>query len=597
MRSRLLSMIRELSALGDHPSLSGVRGLLQRLRTPSESKLLTVLALIVGVAAGFSAFLFMKLITEVQLWIAWLGHWDLSLMNQALLVVAPGLGGFAGGWLINRYASTHRSTGTAQVIFALRRHHGVIPAKVSLAKTLASALTIGTGGSAGPEGPAVQIGSGLGSVIGRWCRLPPDHLRTLVAAGAASGIAAVFNAPIAGVMYALEVLLRQLVSQAFAVVVLSTVTASLVSYLLVGHHIFMKAPAFATSHPAEWGAYAVLGILAAAMARAFTAMFLATEKRFDGLKEYGLAQRAMLGGFAVGLLGFFHPQVMGPGHEIVRDLLQGETVVPMAGLVLAGLLLAKMLATSCSLASGGSGGLFVPTLSMGALLGVVFGKALHHVLPQAAPNSSYVLLGMGALFAGFTYAPFTSVMLLFEMTNDYSIVLPAMFTIGVTAIVSRALDPDSLDAHELKHKGLQLHEDAVLSALEYVTAAEVMSTPVDMIPETATLQEISQWMTKTSHSGVPVMNEKRQLVGLITYSELHHACDKNSLAADKMLAKEIMRSTFPTLTPGDSLTEAVRRMQNDSLDRILVLLPDESRQAVGIITKSDILKIYSKALR
>jgi CIC family chloride channel protein len=568
-----------------------------RLWTRSESKHLTFLSVVVGAAAGVAAFLFIKLLAVVQLWLSELAHWRLSGLNRAILLTAPGIGGLAAGWLVHRYAQAHRGTGTARVIFALRRRNGFIPVDVTLAKTLASALTIGAGGSAGPEGPAVQIGAGLGSVIGRWRRLPSEYLKTLVAAGASAGIAAVFNAPLAGVMYALEVLLRQTASQAFAVVVLSTVTASVVSYFLVGHRIFLPAPAFFIGRPVEWVAYLALGILTAFAARLFTVGFLSVQKSFNRLTRISLPIRAMLGGLAVGVLGYFHPEVMGAGHEIVSQLLRADPTIPLSAAFLMIILFEKMLSTAFSLASGGSGGLFVPTLSMGALLGTGVGQVVHWMVPQAAPPWAYALLGMGGMFAGFTYAPITSVMLLFEMTNDYPIILPAMFVIGITTLVSRALDPDSLDGHELKEKGLRLHEDAVLSALENVTAREVMSSPVATISETASLREIAQWMAKTRHSGVPVRDSEGHVVGLITYNELHHAYDETNLSADSLTAKGIMRHHVPTIEPGASLTEAVRRMENDNVDRILVISLEEPGKPVGIITKSDVLKIYRSALK
>ena len=567
------------------------------LWAPSESKNLTFLSVVVGAAAGFAAFLFIKLIGAVQLWLAHIAHWHLSLINRGILMTAPAMGGLAAGWLVQRFASAHRGTGTAQVIYSLRRRNGFIPIDVTLAKTLASALTIGTGGSAGPEGPAVQIGAGLGSLIGRWRRLPPEYLKTLVAAGAAAGVAAVFNAPIAGVMYALEVLLRQTASQAFAVVVLSTVTASMVSYFLVGHRIFFEAPSFTAGRPTEWIAYAVLGVLTAVAARLFTGIFLAVEQGFNRLQRLTLPMRAMLGGLAVGVLGFFHPEVMGAGHDIVSQLLQGGSPLALGGLFLGVILIEKMLATAFTLASGGSGGLFVPTLSMGAMLGALVGHAVHWFIPQAAPTWAYALLGMGGMFAGFTYAPITSVMLLFEMTNDYPIILPAMFVIGVTTLVSRALDPDSLDGHELKHKGLRLHDDAMLSGLENVTVQEVMSSPVEMLPETATLRDIAQWMAKSRHTGVPIGNADGKVVGLITYSELHDAYDESNQSPESSIAKGIMRVRFPTVVPTDSLTEAVHRMQNENVDRVLVLSTEEPGKAAGIITRSDILKIYRAALK
>jgi CIC family chloride channel protein len=577
--------------------MDSLTAIFNRLKTPGKSKYLTVLALVVGAVAGVAAFIFVRLTELVHLYVNHLAQWHTSLLSRVVLILAPAAGGWVAGWLIQKYALAYRGTGTAQVIYSIRRRTGHIPTIVTIAKTLASALTIGTGGSAGPEGPAVQIGAGIGSTIGRWRRLPPDYLRTLVAAGAAAGIAAVFNAPIAGVMYALEVLLRQIASQSFVVVVLSTVTASIVSYALIGHRIFLKAPAFYTGHPAEWIAYLVLGVLAAFAARFFTAIYLSVEKRFSELSNWSIAARAMLGGLLVGILGFAWPDILGSGRGIVLTTLQAGPSVQFGVFLCLLLLIGKMLATSFSLGSGGSGGLFVPTLSMGALLGALVGKGVHLALPQAAPIWAYALLGMGAMFAGFTYAPFTSVLLLFEMTNDYPIVLPLMAIVGVTMIVSRTLDRNSLDAHELGRKGLRLHEDVELAALEHVTAQEVMASPVESIPEGMLLKDVAQWMAQKSHSGAPVNNESGEIVGFITLNELHEAYSETDELSEICVAKDVMRMDFPIMHPAESLTEAVRRMQKENIDRILVVDPAQTDRALGIITKSDVLKIYHRLLK
>lgn len=568
----------------------------QRLRELRETPPLSALAVVVGAAAGLAAFLFIKLITVVGAARAAIAHGPSDSWHRFGLLIAPAVGGWISASIIQRFAKSQRGTSTAHVIYALRRRGASLSTSVTVAKTMASALTIGSGGSAGPEGPAVSIGAGLGSVIGRLSRLPPDYLKTLVAAGAAAGIAAVFNAPIAGVMYALEVLLRQTASQAFAVVVLSTVTASVVSYVLVGHRIFFDAPTFVTLHPAEWAAYVFLGAAAAVTARLFTKMFIATERLFRRWPVNNLPLSAMMGGLAVGAIGFFDPRVIGAGHEIVIRVLENSDPRPLAGLILCSLILEKMFATSLTLGSGGSGGLFVPTLSIGAMLGAVIGKLVHWVLPQAAPPWAYALLGMGAVFSGFTLAPFTSIMLLFEMTGDYPIVVPAMLVVGVTTVVSRAIRAETLDSTELREKGLRLHDDAMLSALENLSVDQVMTFPVTTIPESATLLEVSRWFGQHGHTGAPVMGTQGHVTGIITSSELHQALESSRQAPSSLTARDIMRPHVATLPPHASVREAVGLMQRDQVDRVLIVSPDDRQAVVGIITKSDIFKPYESAL-
>lgn len=564
-------------------------------RAVSGTRLLALLSVVVGLAAGFAAYLYVNLVRLVHAWTGISESATAPFLRETIFILSPAMGGLLAGWLAHRFLSGPRATATASIIYTLRRQNATISPVETTVRALASAFTIGSGGSAGPEGPAVGIGAGIGSVVGRAARLPLEYLRTLVAAGAAAGIAAVFNAPIAAVMYALEVLVREFESQAFAMVVLATVTASVTSYLLLGRRIFLTVPAYSLNHPGELFFYLILGILAAVTAKTFTRLFLWVEGSFSRLKGWPPPLVSLLGGLLVGVLGLGLPQIMGDGHATVSAL-TGADAVTFPMWILLALLIGKMVATTATLGSGGSGGLFVPTLCLGAILGTLMGHAVHWLFVQAAPSGAYALVGMAAVFAGFSHAPFTSVMLLFEITNDYHIILPLLFTVGVTTMVSRWIDPESLDGHELKRRGLRLHESIELAALEKFTVREVMASPVETMQESLPLAAITQFIARHRHTGYPVVNAADELVGLISYADLHDAFAAEGLPTEGTVAHDLMRTSFATAYPSESLTDALRRMHTQNSDRVLVVDPDRPKKLIGIITKGDILGIYRKAL-
>jgi CIC family chloride channel protein len=254
-----------------------------------------------------------------------------------------------------------------------------------------------------------------------------------------------------------------------------------------------------------------------------------------------------------------------------------------------------MLACSLTIGSGGSGGIFIPYLLMGALLGGMVGRGAHWMAPLAAPSGAYMLVGMGAVFAGITFAPFTAIFLLFELTHDYNIMLPLLFTVGMTMLIARTLDPESIDSRKLLRRGVRTHEPVELRALEKYHVAELMTETVQTIPQTMRLTDLSQFITEHSHTGYPVVDSAGEVVGLITYAELHRAFNEAKSPEDNRLASDMMRTDVATIYPNESLTEAVKRMHSQDIDRVVVLDP-QNKKMIGLLTKSDILNLYRKLL-
>ena len=569
---------------------------LRRFITLSDNKLSTALAFVVGMLTGVAAWGFIRLIEKVQFWppVPGESHFLGVPVSRWMIVAIPALGGLICGWIVQYWAPAAKGTGTADVIYALRRKGGKISPRYTFFKTLASIFTVCSGAAAGPEGPVVVIGAGLGSWFGDWREFSPEFMNSLVVAGAAAGFAAVFNAPISGVLFAIEVLLREFASQAFALVVLSTVTASVTTHLLLGNEVFVQVPpTYSFNHVAELGFYAILGILGAFTAKGFVWIYFFIEHQFERWIKTPM-WRTTMGGILLGVMALFIPHVMGNGHVEIPDLILKEMTAPWPWALVLFLFIGKILACPLTITSGGSGGIFIPYLLIGALLGGLVGRGVHLIYPEAAPAGAYMLVGMGAVFAGITNAPFTAIILLFELTHDYSLILPLMFTVGITLAVARALDPESIDSRKLLKKGLRVHERAELRALENYYVGRVMTSPVTTILESMPLQAMHRFIAEHPHTGYPVVNAEGKMVGLLTYAELHDAFNALEPTNDAVIVRDIMRTHFPTVSPEDSLTEAVRRMHQHSADRIPVL--DAEGKLAGLLTKSDILGIYEGLL-
>ncbi len=419
-----------------------------------------MLALAIGVGAGAGAVAFRYMIlgfTEL-----FSGHRDYSAAGHAanpgvpwlgiwFVLIAPVLGGLLYGPLVSRFAPEARGHGVPEVMYAVNRNGGRMRPQVPIVKSLASAICIGSGGSVGREGPIVQIGSALGSVTGQALKLPEGQLRLLVACGAAGGISATFNAPIAGVFFALELILRDFETRSFGLVVLSSVAADAVGRAAFGGHPFLRLPGFHFGSPLELLLYAGLGVLATVVGLGFVRILYSGEDLADriwGGKPQWL--RPGVGGVLLGLLLLAVPQMYGVGYPVLQDAVAGHYVI----LALLGLLAAKVIATSLTMWIGGSGGVFAPSLFMGAMLGSAYGAAAHDLLPGlAVAAGAYGLVGMGAVFAAAARAPITAVIIIFELTGDYQIILPLMFAVVVATAISNALSRDTIYTLKLRRRG------------------------------------------------------------------------------------------------------------------------------------------------
>ncbi len=592
--------------MGPSRSLRRTLGsLVDRLPIPPDLIMMGT-ALAIGLLTGGAAVLFNYLMKGV----AWVGYtWIPSIFpGKAYVIFVPGIGGIFVGLLVYYFAREAKGHGVPEVMEAIALKGGRIRPIVAVIKSLASSLTIGTGGSAGREGPIVQVGSGLGSTIGQALNLSDDRIGNLVACGAAGGIAATFNAPIAGVVFALEIILGGRLSvRYFSSVVVSSVAAS-----VVGRVAFGDSPAFAI--PSEYGVnslwefllYPILGVLAALVGVAFVRGLYGTEDLFDNWKGVPEWFKPAIGGALLGVIALTYPlvvhslswdrtpQVFSAGYQSIEMVLANHATLTM---VLA-LLVLKLIVSSLTLGSGGSGGVFAPALFSGAMVGSAFALIVDKFFPglPAAPGA-YALVGMGAVFAASAHAPITAVLILFELTGDYRIILPLMLTVGVATILAqRMLRGESIYTLKLTRRGIRLQRGRDIDILHGVTVGEVMSRQPDTVRVSATMSELADIFSHTHHHGLPVLDGQNKLWGIVTITDLDASVREGRPRATTV--GEI-GTTWPHLTvayPDESLATALTRMAPRGLGRMPVVSRQDPYELLGIIRRQDIVTAYDLAL-
>ncbi|RLV50095.1 chloride channel protein [Nocardioides mangrovicus] len=431
-----------------------------------------LLALLVGLGAGAGAIVFRYLVLGLTRLLS--GHADYAgaghsanplvpWLGPFFVLVAPVVAGLVYGPLVTRFAPEARGHGVPEVMLAVARNGGRIRPQVALVKSLASALCIGGGGSVGREGPIVQIGSALGSSLGQMLRLDTARLRLLVACGAAGGIAATFNAPLAGVFFAMELVLRRWNAESFGMVAVSSVTASVTGRAVLGDEPFLSLPGFEVTHLTQYALVAVLGVVAGVVGVCFSRFLYLVEDVCDWIWHRTRGPewlRPGVGGLALGVVLLALPQLYGVGYPVLGDAVDGRYAVGFLLVLLAG----KMLACSLTIGIGGSGGVFAPSLFCGAMLGAAFGELVHAVDPGAGPAGAYALIGMGAVFAGAARAPVTAVVILFELTGEYSIILPMMLAIVLATGASHLVSADTVYTRKLLRRGIDLEQPSDLPA-------------------------------------------------------------------------------------------------------------------------------------
>jgi CIC family chloride channel protein len=550
----------------------------------SQSTYLLVAAVVVGIGGGFGAIGFRKLIElEGSLAFGAMLPRFASVVPHAIgLVAVLAIGGAVASWITARFAPEARGHGVPEVMAAVALHGGAMRPRIIGIKALASATSIGFGGSCGREGPIVQIGSAIGSVLGRAVRAPAPVVRTLVACGAAAGISATFNAPIGGVFFASEVILGDFAPRSFAVIVVSSVLAAVISRAYLGNRPSFAAAGFQLVSPRELVFYALLGIVCALWAWGFVRLLYAIEDAVEKLK----LPSPIIGAIGFGLVGaiaIFFPDVLGVGYDAIQRTLDGHTSAGSA----TALAFLKPLATSLTLGFGGSGGVFAPSLFGGAMVGNAFGSVVHGAFPSwTAAAPAYALVAMAAAFAAASEAPITAIVIVFEMSGDYTIVLPLMISTVISSLLGRRLLGSTVYEMKLERRGIDWGAVRKPRPLAHVLVRSLMRPPEIVAHAGETVHELAERLHKTDDAFVPAVGTGDAFLGFVSLGDLIARLDTDPDASIDTLVR-----ASPAIFTGEESIEAAIPDMLGAESGILPIV-DAAGTLRGIVSRRDVLDAY-----
>lgn len=555
-----------------------------------------IVAIIIGMLAGFAAIGIRFLIKEITaLSFQGTGNVLENILNTSWywILIIPAIGGLIVGPIIYYLAPEAKGHGVPEVMQAILLKGGNIRPRVAFIKALASSISIGTGGSVGREGPIVQIGSSLGSMVGQFLRVPSKRLKTLVGCGAAAGIAAAFNAPIAGALFAVEIILMDFAIAQFSPIVISSVVATVVSHTFEGKFAAFAVPKYQLVSPQEIGFYFILGALAGVISFLFIKLLYWCEDLFDNKMKLPEYINPAIGGLLIGVIALAFPQIMGLGYDSMNNALYGNMVWYIAF----ALIFIKIIATSITLGSGGSGGIFAPSLFIGAMLGFFFGYVIHSLFPEVtATPGAYALVAMGGLVAGATRAPITAIIIVFELTNDYNIILPLMVTCIISVILSTKLSRESIYTLKLLLRNIGIKEGMESNVMESLYVKDILRTDADSIAESENFNQVVNKVLKGRSSEYPVVDKKNNVKGIISiYDIKDHLFEKDELK-NLLIAADIANTNFESIPLEASCQVALDKISRKDLDGLPVVNSENGSQLVGYIWRKDIQDAYQKEI-
>jgi CIC family chloride channel protein len=547
------------------------------LVTKSQTLLLGGSAVLVGLATGAGVWLFRWLIGLVY----GLAYGAVSGWTVALI---PVVGGIAVGLIALYFAGEDRLHGTDGIMQSVAMTGGRLPYRKAPVNAAAAVLSIGAGASVGPEDPAVQIGANLGSMLGQRFRMSDERIRTLVAAGAASAIAAAFNAPIAGVFFALEIVLGEISGGSLGMILVAAVTSSFFTQAVSGGSPAFQVPAYTFKSAWELPLYVGLGLLAGPISALYAYLVYKVRDIF-GLVKISLPVKTAVAGLMVGIVGLYLPQVLGVGYAAIGEVLNNNLGI----WILIALLIAKLILTPVSLGGGFFGGVFAPALFIGAMLGGAFGSVSAHLLPGLGMNpSAFALVGMAAVLAGSIHAPLTAVILLFEMTDDYRIILPLMLAVAISLLISRRIQRDSVYAMGLARRGIRLDRGRDVEVMSTIIVGEAMQVGEEALPESMNLGDAAEMLGRSRHHGLPVVNEDGLLIGILTVQDIDRSTGDT---VGDACTREV-----EVAFPDETLNMALRRMSRRDVGRLPVVARSNPRKLLGVLRRADVIHAYDLAL-
>lgn len=566
----------------------GLRGLNDSLRQADQIYLVLV-ALVIGILAGFCAVGF-RLFIRAMNWVAFReGTYTIEYITGLPFwwkLAAPAVGGLIVGLIVYYFAREAKGHGVPEVMEAVALRSGRMRPRVVAAKLLASGICIGSGGSVGREGPIVQIGAALGSSLGQWLRIDQRRMRTLVGCGAAAGIAATFNAPVAGALFAVEVVLGDFAVAQFSPIVISSVAATVVGHRFFGDFPAFEVPAYRLVHASELFAYAGLGIAAGLVAVLFMRTLYALEDGFEKVKYYPPLVTAF-GGLLIGVMALWAPQVFGVGYEAIDQALSGG----LAWQFMIALVLVKILGVGITIGSGGSGGVFAPSLFIGAMLGGAVGTVIDIAWPTATGGvGAYALVGMGAVVGATTHAPITAILIIFELTGDYDIILPVMISCIIATLLAMWIDKPSIYTMKLLRRGVDIHRGRAVNVLQNVPVRDLMRTDMVTVPPGTGMVQLITTFIDHPGSTIFVTDEEGTLLGLVTADQIRPVMKDPSALEGLVIATDVMaQAGFPRISADKSLSDVMRFLEDYRGEVPIV----DGNRLLGVIWPGDVIERYN----
>lgn len=545
-----------------------------------EEQVFLVLTLLIGALVGLMAVAFILLTERVgsRLYPVGGAAWH--------RVLIPILGSLVMGYLLYRYFPDARGSGVPQTKAALYAREGRITAATMFGKFFCTSATLASGIPLGREGPTVQVGAGIASVLGRHLGLRPEKVKALIPVAAAAAIAAAFNTPLAAVLFALEEIVGDLHAPVLGSVVLASATSWGVLRLLLGNDPLFKVPQYQLVNPWEFLIYAILGLAGGLVSVAFTKLLLGMRERFLKFPHKTLPFQPVIGGVLVGAMGWFVPQVLGVGYEHVGAVLNGGMALRLMVL----LLILKLFAVTTSYASGNAGGIFGPSLFLGAMLGGAIGTVAHNLFPHhVATAGAYALVGMGTAFAGIIRAPMTSVVMIFEITRDYAVIVPLMISNLVSFFISSRLQKQAIYESLARQDGIHLPtaESRQQEGNRQVILA--MRPAAQILTAEMTVAEALETIRSSESTAWPVTNDQG-LIGVLSFGKLQQATTSGS--ATKQLKELLDGADFPHLHLDHPLSLALERMGASQVNALPVVNRANIHKLEGIVTLKDVLALY-----
>ncbi len=551
-------------------------------RILTESTISNSLAVLIGILTGLAIVLYDRLILQSNK----LFFGTISDSPNYYVIFIPAIGGLLVGILAYSFVKARRCD-IEEVIEASTLHAGKLRTKNAFLEVLASIITIGSGGSAGKEAPGILAGAGIGSLVAQIFNISGNRLRIMVGCGASAGIAAAFNAPLAGVVFVVEVIFGELETKTFIPIVISAVFGTIVANLVFGVRHIQVSYYGLVSPLFESVLYLILGLLAGIVSALLIRSMYLFHDGFENIPIHPMLKPA-IGGLGVGLIGFFYPQIFGVGYNIITDVLANKFALD----ILVILLFLKIITFSLTIGSGGAGGSIVPALFSGAMLGGAFGTVAHAVFPAiTAQPGAYALVGMGAVFAGTARAPLTAMLILFELTMDYNLMLPLMFACVVSNVTSSSLHSESLFTEGLRRRGFTIRKGHEVDVMESMLVRDAMKQHVQTVSDNKNVGTLIALMQSSRHAGFPVLDQKGKLCGIVTLEDVREKVKYGEL--DKMIG-DIASHDLIVAYPDESLNTVLERLAMQDIGRLPVVSRFDDTELLGMITRSDVVNSYNK---